>query len=103
VREIGLPCFALTNKEAKTYSLRVKRFPFLGWFDWTVASGREGVTASTLGIKTARFRSSRQLRADLEAVGVLARSLAAPYWSDCRRLLVGEPEYVKLGRIPVTA
>ena len=47
----------------------MKRFPFLGWFDWTVVSGREGVTASTLGIKTVRFRSSRQLRADLEALG----------------------------------
>jgi 2-haloacid dehalogenase len=35
-------------------------------------------TASKLGIQTAMFRSSHQLRAELEAVGVLARSLAAP-------------------------
>ena len=111
MRETGLPCYALTNMEAETYPLRLKRFPFLGWFDGTVVSGREGVakpepaifrrlldrfgltpnttlmiddtkenleTASKLGIQTALFRSSRQLRAELEAVGVLARSLAAP-------------------------
>jgi len=108
VRETGLPCYALTNMEAETYPLRLGRFPFLGWFDGTVVSGREGVakpepaifrrlldrfgltpnttlmiddteenleTASELGIQTVLFRSSRQLRAELEAVGVLARSL----------------------------
>ena len=111
VRETGLPCYALTNMEAETYPLRLKRFPFLGWFDGTVVSGREGVakpepaifrrlldrfgltpnttlmiddtkenleTASKLGIRTVLFRSSRQLRAELEAVGVLARSHTAP-------------------------
>ena len=111
VSETGLPCYALTNMEAETYPLRLKRLPFLGWFDGTVVSGREGVakpepaifrrlldrfgltpnttlmiddteenleTASKLGIQTTLFRSSRQLREDLEAVGVLARSLAAP-------------------------
>jgi 2-haloacid dehalogenase len=35
-------------------------------------------TASTLGIQTVQFHSSGQLRAELEAVGVLPRSLAAP-------------------------
>jgi 2-haloacid dehalogenase len=34
-------------------------------------------TARTLGIQTALFRSSRQLRAELETAGVLPRSLAA--------------------------
>src|SRR3984893_7418349 len=104
VREAGLPCYALTNMEAETYPLRLKRFPFLGWFDGTVVSGRKGLakpepaiftrlldrfgltpnttlmiddtnenleTASKLGIQTALFRSSRQLRAELEASGVL--------------------------------
>jgi 2-haloacid dehalogenase len=111
VRETGLPCYALTNMEAETYPLRLQRFPFLGCFDGTVVSGREGVakpeaaifrrlldrfgltpnttlmiddteenleTASKLGIRTALFRSSRQLRAELEAVGVLARSATSP-------------------------
>jgi 2-haloacid dehalogenase len=111
VRETGLPCYALTNMEAETYPLRLKRFPFLGWFDGTVVSGREGVakpepaiftrlldrfglspnttlmiddtnenleTASKLGIQTALFRSSRQLRAELEAAGVLPTSPEAP-------------------------
>ena len=111
VKETGLPCYALTNMEAETYPLRLQRFPFLGWFDGTVVSGREGVakpepaifkrlldrfgltpnttlmiddtkenldTASKLGIQTALFRSARQLRAELEAIGVLARSLAEP-------------------------
>jgi 2-haloacid dehalogenase len=43
VRETGMPCYALTNMEAETYPLRLKRFPFLDWFDGTVVSGREGV------------------------------------------------------------
>jgi hypothetical protein len=59
------------------------------------------VTASTLGIKTSGSarpassgRTSRRLGFWL--------NLAAP-WSDRRRLLLGELEYVKLRRIPVTA
>jgi 2-haloacid dehalogenase len=104
VRETGVPCYALTNMEAETYPLRLERFPFLGWFDGTVVSGREGVAkpdpavftrlldrfglkprttlmiddtnenleaASKLGIRTALFRSSCQLRAELETAGVL--------------------------------
>ena len=43
VKRTGLPCYALTNMEAETYPLRRERFPFLGWFDGTVVSGREGV------------------------------------------------------------
>jgi 2-haloacid dehalogenase len=43
VRDTGLPCYALTTMEAETYPLRLQRFPFLGWFDGTVVSGREGV------------------------------------------------------------
>jgi 2-haloacid dehalogenase len=107
VRETGMPCYALTNMEAETYPLRLERFPFLGWFDGTVVSGREGVakpdpaafvrlldrfginprttlmiddtkenleSASTLGMQTALFRSSRQLRTELEAAGVLSGS-----------------------------
>jgi 2-haloacid dehalogenase len=110
VKDTGLPCYALTNMEAETYPLRLERFPFLGWFDGTVVSGREGVakpdpvifmrllarfgltrettlmiddteedldTASRLGIQTALFRSSRQLRAELEAAAILPRSVAA--------------------------
>jgi len=110
VKETGLPCYALTNMEAETYPLRLQRFAFLGWFDGTVVSGREGVakpeptifmrlldrfgltprttlmiddtkenldTAARLGIQTALFRSSRQLRMELEAVGVLRRSVPA--------------------------
>ena len=110
VRETGMPCYALTNMEAETYPLRLKRFPFLGWFDGTVVSGREGVAkpepavfrrlldrfglkptmtlmiddtkenleaASKLGIQTALFLSSRQLRAELEATGILPRCRTA--------------------------
>jgi 2-haloacid dehalogenase len=104
VKETELPCYALTNMEAETYPLRLERFPFLGWFDGTVVSGREGMAkpepgifirlldrfgltaettlmiddaeenldaASQLGMQTALFRSSRQLRTQLEAAGVL--------------------------------
>ncbi len=110
VRETGLACYALTNMEAETYPLRLERFAFLGWFDGTVVSGREGVakpepaifmrlldrfgltagttlmiddtkenleTASRLGIQTILFRSSRQLRAELEVADVLPRSVVA--------------------------
>jgi 2-haloacid dehalogenase len=37
-----LPCYALTNMEAETYPLRVRRVPFLTWFDGTLVSGQEG-------------------------------------------------------------
>ncbi len=107
LRETGLPCYALTNMEAETYPLRLKRFPFLGWFDGTVVSGREGVAkpepaifrrlldrfglppnttlmiddnkenleaANRLGIQTTLFCSAHQLRAELVALGLLARS-----------------------------
>lgn len=110
VRETGMPCYALTNMEAETYPHRLTRFPFLGWFDGTVVSGREGVAkpepavftrlldrfglqprmtvmiddtkenleaASELGIQTVLFLSSRQLRADLEAAGILPRCRTA--------------------------
>ena len=43
VKDTGLPCYAVTNMEAETYPLRLERFPFLGWFDGTIVSGREGV------------------------------------------------------------
>src|ERR1700735_5791430 len=42
-RRTGILCYALTNMEAETYPLRLKRFSFLDWFDGTVVSGREGV------------------------------------------------------------
>jgi 2-haloacid dehalogenase len=104
VKETGMPCYALTNMEEETYPLRLERFPFLGWFDGTIVSGREGVAkpepaifrrllerfglkpgstlmiddtrenieaASTLGFQTILFLSSSQLRADLEAAGIL--------------------------------
>src|SRR6202046_4212281 len=106
-RRTGILCYALTNMEAETYPLRLKGFPFLGWFDGTVVSGREGVAkpesavfirlmdrfglkpittlmiddtnenleaASKLGMRTALFRSSCQLRAELETAGVLPRT-----------------------------
>jgi 2-haloacid dehalogenase len=107
VKETGLPCYALTNMEAETYPLRLRRFPFLRWFDGTVVSGQEGVAkpdpaiftrlldrfglmakttlmiddtqenlyaASKLGMQTIQFRSSRELRTQLESAG-LGRSL----------------------------
>jgi 2-haloacid dehalogenase len=39
----GVPCYALTNMEAETFPLRVKRFPFMSWFDGTVVSSFERV------------------------------------------------------------
>ena len=115
VRQSGMPCYALTNMEAETYPLRLERFPFLGWFDGTVVSGREGVAkpesavftrlldrfglkptttlmiddtnenleaASRLGMQTALFRSSCQLRSELETARVLLRTPVAPKRSE---------------------
>ena len=42
LKAAGVPCYALTNMEAEVYPLRLKRFPFLGWFDGTIVSGFEG-------------------------------------------------------------
>lgn len=41
--ERGVRCYALTNMEAETYPLRLRRFDFMGWFDGTVVSSDEGV------------------------------------------------------------
>jgi 2-haloacid dehalogenase len=109
VREARVSCYVVTNMEAETYPLRLVRFPFLGWFDGTIVSGREGVAkpdpvifrrlldrfgldpgvtvmiddrqenldaAAGLGIQTHLFRSSRLLRTDLEAAGVLKSQVA---------------------------
>jgi 2-haloacid dehalogenase len=43
LKAAGVPCFALTNMEAETFPLRVKRYPFFSWFDGAVVSGFEGV------------------------------------------------------------
>lgn len=43
LKAAGVPCYALTNMETETFPLRVKRFPFLSWFDGAVVSGFEGV------------------------------------------------------------
>jgi 2-haloacid dehalogenase len=39
----GVRCYALTNMERETYPLRLRRFPFMGWFAGTVVSSHEGV------------------------------------------------------------
>ena len=39
----GVRCYALTNMERETYPLRLRRFPFMGWFAGTVVSSNEGV------------------------------------------------------------
>ncbi|MBV9819027.1 MAG: HAD family phosphatase [Solirubrobacterales bacterium] len=43
LRRAGVRCYALTNMEAETYPVRRERWEFLGWFDGTIVSGREGV------------------------------------------------------------
>jgi 2-haloacid dehalogenase len=43
LRASGVRCYALTNMETETFPLRVKRFPFMSWFDGAVVSGFEGV------------------------------------------------------------
>ena len=43
LKAAGVACYALTNMETETFPLRVKRFPFLSWFDGAVVSAFEGV------------------------------------------------------------
>jgi 2-haloacid dehalogenase len=43
LKTTGLRCYALTNMEAETYPLRLRRFEFLNWFDGTVVSAYEGI------------------------------------------------------------
>jgi 2-haloacid dehalogenase len=43
LKAAGVPCYALTNMETETFPLRVKRFPFMSWFDGAVVSAYEGV------------------------------------------------------------
>ena len=43
LKAAGVPCYALTNMETETFPLRVKRFPFMSWFDGVVVSAFEGV------------------------------------------------------------
>ncbi len=44
LRERGVRCYALTNMERETDSVRHERFPFMQWFQGTVVSSHEGVT-----------------------------------------------------------
>ena len=39
----GVKCYALTNMERETYSVRRRRYPFMNWFAGTVVSSHEGV------------------------------------------------------------
>ena len=41
LRGRGVPLYALTNWSAETFAGQPARFPFLGWFDGIVVSGRE--------------------------------------------------------------
>ena len=43
VKAAGLPCYALSNMEPETFTLRFARFPFMTWFDGHVISGFERV------------------------------------------------------------
>jgi len=41
LRRNGVPVYALTNWSAETFAGQPARFPFLGWFEGIVVSGRE--------------------------------------------------------------
>jgi 2-haloacid dehalogenase len=43
LKQTGVACYALTNMEAETYPQRLRRYPFMSWFEGTVVSSSEGV------------------------------------------------------------
>ena len=43
LKQRGVACYALSNMEAETFPLRLRRFGFLRWFDGHVISGLEGM------------------------------------------------------------
>jgi 2-haloacid dehalogenase len=43
LKQRGIACYALSNMEAETFPLRLRRFGFLRWFDGHVISGLEGM------------------------------------------------------------
>jgi 2-haloacid dehalogenase len=43
LKQRGVTCYALSNMEAETFPLRLRRFGFLRWFDGHVISGLEGM------------------------------------------------------------
>lgn len=46
----GVGCYAVTNMDARTFEMRAERFPFLGWLDSMIVSGREGVAKPHPGV-----------------------------------------------------
>ena len=43
LKQRGVSCYALSNMEAETFPLRLRKFSFLRWFDGYVISGLEGM------------------------------------------------------------
>ena len=43
LKQRGVACYALSNMEAETFPLRLRRFAFMRWFDGHVISGLEGM------------------------------------------------------------
>jgi 2-haloacid dehalogenase len=43
LKQRGVSCYALSNMEAETFPLRLRKFGFLRWFDGYVISGLEGM------------------------------------------------------------
>jgi 2-haloacid dehalogenase len=69
----------MAKPEPAIFKLMLDRFGLVPETTLMIDDTEENLTAaSRLGIPTILFRSSGQLRADLEAAGVLDRSLAAP-------------------------
>jgi 2-haloacid dehalogenase len=50
LREQGVRLLALTNWSAETFAHATDRYPFLGWFEGVVVSGREGIAKPDEGI-----------------------------------------------------
>jgi 2-haloacid dehalogenase len=69
----------MAKPEPAIFKLMLDRFGLVPETTLMIDDTEENLeAASRLGIRTILFRSSGQLRADLEAAGVLDRSLAAP-------------------------
>jgi 2-haloacid dehalogenase len=68
LKQRGVSCYALSNMEAETFPLRLRKFSFLRWFDGYVISGLEGMAKPDPRIYRLLLQRYELLAAQTQAV-----------------------------------